>query len=78
MSTLGVARAPAGTRDRDRVDDDVLDGTVAAADLGTHLGGALREWLVSLPATELAERLIGGIAYWSRDRSPKFAAVSDE
>lgn len=42
---------------------EVLADTVAAAGLGPHLGPALGEWLFEMAATELAERLIGGIAY---------------
>jgi arginine deiminase len=42
--------------------DGVLDRTLAAVPLGPDLGPAVREWLASLPAAELAERLIGGVA----------------
>ena len=52
--------------------DEVLTGTIAAAGLGPQLGPDLREWLLGMPASELAERLIGGIAY---DELP-FAATS--
>jgi arginine deiminase len=41
----------------------VLEQTLAAVDLGPSLGTAVAEWLVDLPAAELAERLIGGITY---------------
>ena len=41
----------------------MLTGTIAAAGLGPQLGPDLREWLLGMPASELAERLIGGIAY---------------
>lgn len=41
---------------------EVLDGTLATVQLGRRLGGALRDWLAELPGTELARRLIGGIA----------------
>jgi arginine deiminase len=40
-----------------------LERTLEAAQLGPGLGSALGEWLQALPAPELAERLIGGIAY---------------
>jgi arginine deiminase len=43
--------------------DLVLDGTTRHAALGPALGPAVEEWLRSLPCAELAERLIGGIAY---------------
>jgi arginine deiminase len=41
---------------------EVLDGTLATVQLGRRLGGALRDWLAEMPGTELAQRLIGGIA----------------
>jgi arginine deiminase len=37
--------------------------TLDAAQLGPGLGPAVAEWLWALPAPELAERMIGGIAY---------------
>jgi arginine deiminase len=40
-----------------------LEQTLAAVDLGPSLGLAVAEWLVALPAAELADRLIGGITY---------------
>jgi arginine deiminase len=43
--------------------DVVVDRTLQAAQLGPGLGPAIGEWLRALPAAELAERLIGGIAY---------------
>ncbi|HET7119926.1 MAG TPA: arginine deiminase [Solirubrobacterales bacterium] len=42
---------------------EVLDRTVAEADLGPTLGPAVAEWLGQLDGAELAERLIGGITY---------------
>jgi arginine deiminase len=48
--------------DRD-VRATVLDGTVAASGLGPRLGPAVTEWLLDTPSRELAQRLIGGIAY---------------
>jgi arginine deiminase len=39
----------------------VLQRTVEAALLGPYFGAAVGEWLNSLPAPELAQRLIGGI-----------------
>jgi arginine deiminase len=41
----------------------VLQRTTRQATLGPSLGPAVDEWLRSLPGAELAERLIGGIAY---------------
>jgi arginine deiminase len=41
----------------------VLERTLEAAQLGPELGPAIGEWLETLPAPELAEQLIGGIAY---------------
>ncbi len=40
----------------------VLDETLAAAQLGRRLGGAVRDWLAELPAPALARQLIGGVA----------------
>jgi arginine deiminase len=47
----------------DAAREQVLAGTLAAAGLGTGLGGAVKEWLAELDGAELAERLIGGITY---------------
>ena len=44
------------------VAEEVVRRSVAAADLGPRLGGAVAGWLVTLPAAELATRLIGGVA----------------
>ena len=41
----------------------VLQRTTHQAALGPNLGPAVDEWLRALPGPELAERLIGGIAY---------------
>jgi arginine deiminase len=43
--------------------DLVLQRTTDQAALGPSLGPAVHEWLRALPGAELAERLIGGIAY---------------
>jgi arginine deiminase len=45
------------------VRERALDQTLAAVDLGPSLAIAVAEWLLALPATELADRLIGGITY---------------
>ncbi len=39
----------------------VLDGTLAVAGLGPQLGPVVRSWLETLPGTELAAWLIGGV-----------------
>ena len=46
-----------------QVRERTLEQTLAAVDLGPSLGLAVAEWLVSLSAAELADRLIGGITY---------------
>jgi arginine deiminase len=63
IEVLEVRRLLAETIDQDDVRSSLLDRTIAAAGQGARLGAALREWLVSLPSAELAERLIGGVAY---------------
>ena len=63
VEVLEVRHLLAETLADDDARGEVLDRTIIAADLGPHLGSALREWLLELPSTELAERLIGGIAY---------------
>jgi arginine deiminase len=45
------------------VRDEVIERTLAAVDLGPDLGPAAAEWLTSVSAVELADRLIGGITY---------------
>jgi arginine deiminase len=47
----------------DEVREEVVGRTLQAVDLGPALGPAVAEWLVSLSAPELAQRLIGGITY---------------
>jgi arginine deiminase len=42
--------------------DEVVERTIAAAGLGPALADAMRQWLTGLPAGELAQRLIGGVA----------------
>jgi arginine deiminase len=43
--------------------ESVLAKTIAAAALGPRLGPALQGWLGSLPASELTQWLLGGIAF---------------
>jgi arginine deiminase len=45
------------------VRSEVLERTLDAVDLGPSLTGQVREWLASVDAVELADRLIGGITY---------------
>jgi len=45
------------------VRERTLEQTLAAVDLGPSLGPAVAEWLAAVGATELADRLIGGITY---------------
>jgi arginine deiminase len=47
----------------DHVRAGVLTESAVAAGLGPRLGPAVIEWLASLPARELAHRLIGGVGY---------------
>jgi arginine deiminase len=48
---------------RQPVREEVIGRTLAAVDLGPDLGPAVAEWLSEVSATELADRLIGGITY---------------
>ena len=63
IDVLEVRHLLGETLQRPEARTEVLDRTVLAAGLGPQLGPALREWLIDLPSPELAERLIGGIAY---------------
>jgi arginine deiminase len=47
----------------DEVREEVVGWTLQAVDLGPSLAPDVAEWLLALPAPELAERLIGGITY---------------
>lgn len=44
-----------------RARTEVLDGTLAVAQLGRRLGAAVRDWLSELPSDQLALQLIGGV-----------------
>ena len=46
----------------DSARDEVVDRTITTAAVGPALADALREWFTGLPAGELAQRLIGGVA----------------
>jgi arginine deiminase len=56
----------------EEVREEVIGRTLGAVDLGPDLGPAVTEWLLDLPALDLAESLIGGITY---DELP-FASVA--
>jgi arginine deiminase len=47
----------------DEVREEVVGWTLQAVDLGPSLAPDVAEWLLGLPAQELAKRLIGGITY---------------
>ena len=47
----------------EEVREEVIGRTLQAVDLGPHLGPAVAEWLLDVPALDLAELLIGGITY---------------
>src|SRR5689334_3558329 len=42
--------------------DEVVERTIRTADIGPALSEALAEWFLGLPAEQLAQRLIGGVA----------------
>jgi arginine deiminase len=63
VEVLEVRHLLAETLDQSNARATILQRTLVAAGLGPRLGPALEEWLAGLPSTELAERLIGGIAY---------------
>jgi arginine deiminase len=63
IHVLEVRHLLADTIEREDVRSNLLNSTVAAAGQGARLGAALREWLGTLPSAELAERLIGGVAF---------------
>jgi arginine deiminase len=49
--------------DVEEVREEVVGWTLQAVDLGPSLAPDVADWLLGLPAQELAERLIGGITY---------------
>jgi arginine deiminase len=53
----------AQTLERSEARSELLGATLEALDLGPTLGPAVLEWLDALPADELAECLIAGVAY---------------
>jgi arginine deiminase len=63
IQVLEVRHLLAETNEQGDVRSNLLDRTISAAGQGVRLGAALREWLDTLPSAELAERLIGGVAY---------------
>jgi arginine deiminase len=52
----------AETLEDDAARDEVVERTITTAAVGPALADALREWFTALPAGELAQRLIGGVA----------------
>jgi hypothetical protein len=46
----------------DTARNEVVQRTMRTADIGPALSDAVREWFMGLPAHELAQRLIGGVA----------------
>jgi arginine deiminase len=63
VEVLYLEELLAGVLGDGEVRTDVIERTLAAAPLGPRLTPAVAEWLRSLSSRELAERLIGGIAY---------------
>ena len=63
IQVLEVRHLLAETIEQEDVRSSLLDRTISAAGQGMRLGAALREWLDTLPSAELAERLIGGVAF---------------
>jgi arginine deiminase len=63
VEVLALQDLLAETLDHQAARAEVLSATLRGESLGPNLGPALAEWLGGLPAAELAERLIGGIAY---------------
>jgi arginine deiminase len=63
VEVLDVRHLLAETLEQGDARAEVLDRTAAAAVLGPRLGPVFREWLAGLGSIELAERLIGGVAY---------------
>jgi arginine deiminase len=63
VEVLYLHRLLADVLETEEVREEVVGRTLQAVDLGPHLGPAVIEWLVDLPAAELADRLIGGITY---------------
>jgi arginine deiminase len=52
----------AETLEDDTARDEVVERTLTTAAVGPALGDALREWFAELPADELTQRLIAGVA----------------
>jgi arginine deiminase len=63
VEVLEVRQLLGETLDQPEARAEAISRTLVAAELGPRLGPALAEWLSELPSSELAERLIGGIAY---------------
>ncbi len=63
VEVLEVRHLLSETLDQAVARTDVIGRTISAAGLGPRLGPALAEWFHDLPSSELADRLIGGVAY---------------
>ncbi len=63
VEVLYLDRLLAGVLEAEEVREEVIGWTLQAVDLGPSLAPDVAEWLLGLPARELAERLIGGITY---------------
>jgi arginine deiminase len=55
----------------------ILDRRITANDVGPGLAPIMRAWLNDLPAKQLAEHLIGGIAYLDLPRSEQTSMIAD-
>jgi arginine deiminase len=72
VEVLYLDRLLADVLATEEVREEVVGWTLRAVDLGPSLAPEVAEWLLALPAQELAERLIAGITY---DELP-FASVA--
>ena len=63
VEVLYLERLLADVLAEEAVRAEVLERTLDAVDLGPSLTGQVGEWLASVDAVELADRLIGGITY---------------
>jgi arginine deiminase len=63
VEVLYLHRLLAEVLEAEEVCEEVIGRTLETVDLGLSLAPAVAEWLIDLPASELADRLIGGITY---------------
>jgi arginine deiminase len=82
VEVLYLAALLADVLASDDVREEVLERTFAEAFLGSRLEAELRDWLRTLVAEELVERLIGGIAFgelpFAHDSLAARAALPDD